>query len=183
MTIDREHLARIFDELGKNLITPTTICVIGSSPGIISGQPDRQSQEIAVWRPGSKYDETDFRRVRRNLGIVFDPKGQLEPNAIYVQIIQPGVVKLPPDYIVEVLGQYGTLTVTMPQPALLLAAKLVRGDQRDIEDIAWWVKEHALDLKEIRAAIGSFPDSFDREAAGENIVLVELFIADKGKTT
>ena len=60
---------------------------------------------------------------------------------------------------VEILGQYGNLTVAMPDPALLSAAKLVRGDPRDTEDVAWWVKERALDLDEIRAAIGSLPDA------------------------
>jgi len=42
MTIDRDRLVRIFDRLGEKLATPATICVIGSSPAIIMGQPDRQ---------------------------------------------------------------------------------------------------------------------------------------------
>jgi len=29
---------RIFDGLGQKLTKPTTICVIGSSPGIVSGE-------------------------------------------------------------------------------------------------------------------------------------------------
>jgi hypothetical protein len=62
----------------------------------------------------------------------------------------------------------------MPQPALHAAAKLVRGDPRDIGDVAWWSKERALGLDEIKAAIGSLPDQSQREAAGENIILVGL---------
>jgi hypothetical protein len=73
------------------------------------------------------------------------------------------------------------LTVAMPAPTLLSAAKLVRGDPRDIEDIAWWIKERALSLDEIRAAIGSLPDPSQREAANENIVLLELVIASERK--
>jgi hypothetical protein len=65
----------------------------------------------------------------------------------------------------------------MPEPALLSALKLVRGDPRDIEDVAWWVKQRALDLAAIRSAANSLPDLSQREAAGENLVLVELIVA------
>jgi hypothetical protein len=71
----------------------------------------------------------------------------------------------------------------MPDPALLSAAKLVRGDPRDIEDVASWVKERALDLDEIRAAIGSLPDASQRESARENIFLIELVVANGRKST
>jgi hypothetical protein len=181
MTIDRDRLVHIFDELGKKLVKPTTICIIGSSPGIASGQPERQSADIDVWRPRSAYDETEFRRACQDLGLLFDPTGELDADAIYFQIVQPGIVKLPADFSVEVLGQYGNLTITMPEPALLSAAKLVRGEPRDIEDVAWWVKKRALDADQIRAAVGSLPDPAQREAASENIVLVGLFVASERK--
>ncbi len=65
--------------------------------------------------------------------------------------------------------------MTTPAPALLAAAKLARGEPRDIEDVAWWTKERALVLDEIKAAISSLPEPHQREAASENIVMVELF--------
>jgi hypothetical protein len=175
MTIDRDRLVRIFDELGRRLSDPATICVIGSTPGIVLGQPDRQSQDIDVWRPHSQYDETQFRGVCGELGLLYDPRSELDPDAIYIQVVRPGLVNLPRNFNVEVVGQYGALTVTMPEPALLSATKLVRGEPRDIEDVAWWAKERALDLADIRAAIGSLPEPLQRETAGENILLVELF--------
>jgi hypothetical protein len=180
MTIDRDRLARIFDELGRRLTAPATICIIGSSPGIILGQPDRQSQDIDVWRPNSQYDETQFRRACEELGLLYDPREELDPEAIYIQIVRPGLVRLPQDLKVEVVGQYGALTIAMPEPALLAAAKLVRGDARDISDVAWWMKERALSLDAIRAAISHLPESSQRESAGENILLVELFGAERG---
>jgi hypothetical protein len=67
----------------------------------------------------------------------------------------------------------------MPEPALLSAMKLVRGDARDVEDVTWWIKERALGLAEIRAAVDMLPDSFQREIAGENMVLVELVAASE----
>jgi hypothetical protein len=90
MTIDRDRLVRIFDRLGEKLATPATICVIGSSPAIIMGQPDRMSQGIDVWRQRSDYDETQLRRACEELGLLFDPKGEIGPKAIYLQIIRPG---------------------------------------------------------------------------------------------
>jgi hypothetical protein len=107
MTIDRERLMRIFDALGHKLTTPATICVIGSSPGIVSGQPDRQSAGIGIWRERSAYDETELRRACEELGLLFDPKGELDPDAIYLQVARPGIVKLPPDFEIEILDSSG----------------------------------------------------------------------------
>jgi hypothetical protein len=176
MTIDRERLVTILEALGQKLAKPATICLIGSSPGIVSGQPERQSADLDIWRQSSAYDETEFRRACRELGILFDPKGELDPDAIYVQIVRPGIVDLPASFDVEVLGQYGKLIVVMPAPELLSAAKLVRGEPRDIEDVAWWVKERALSTEDIRAAIATLPNASQREAASENIFLAELVI-------
>lgn len=179
MTIDRARLVRIFDELGQKLVEPALICVIGSTPGIILGQPGRQSQDIDVWRPYSRYDETQFRRACQELGLLYDPRRELDPDAIYIQIVRPGLVNLPKDFKVEILGEYGALKVAMPEPALLSATKLVRGDPRDVEDVTWWIKERALGLAEIRAAVDMLPDSSQREIAGENMVLVELVTASE----
>jgi hypothetical protein len=175
MPIDRSRIQSIFDAIGQRLTLPTTICLIGSTPAIVLGQPDRQSQDIDVWRERSTYDETEFRRACVELGLLFDPTGEIDPKSIYVQIVQPGVVRLPHDFKVEVVGRYGALTVTMPEPALLSAAKLARGDKLDIEDVAWWMKTRALELDDIRAAVRTLPDLLHRETATENMVLVELF--------
>ena len=64
---------------------------------------------------------------------------------------------------------------------MLAAAKLVRGDPRDVEDVAWWIKERALALDAIRAAVGTLPEASQREAARENMILVELVVAKEGK--
>jgi hypothetical protein len=179
MAIDRDRLVRIFDELGQKLAKPATICVIGSTPSIVLGQPGRQSQDIDVWYPNSQYDETQLRRACQELGLLYDPRTELDPDAIYVQIVRPGIVNLPKDFKIEILGEYGALKVAMPDAALLSAAKLVRGDPRDVEDVTWWVKERALGLDDIRAAVDMLPDSAQRATAGENLILVELVIASE----
>lgn len=179
MPIDRQRLVDIFGTLGAGLTKPTTICLIGSSPGIVSGQPDRQSLDIDVWRQQSNYDETEFRRACSEIGLLFDPRGELAPDAVYIQIVRPGTVRMPETFDVEVLGQFGNLTVVMPTPALLSAAKLARGEPRDIEDVVWWAKERALSIDEIQAAVGKLPDPHQREKASENMVLVEVIVANE----
>jgi hypothetical protein len=182
MGFDRKRLLEIFDALGGALTKPTTVCLIGSSPGIASGQPDRQTPDIDVWRSQSSYDETAFRKACEDAGILFDPRGeQLDPEAIYVQIIRKGLVNLPADFAVEVVGEFGNLRVVMPDPSLLVAAKLVRGTPRDVEDAAWWMRERALRADDIREAIGALPDPVQRETASENVVLVELVGSDGPK--
>jgi hypothetical protein len=181
MSIDRNRLVEIFEALGRIFTKPTTLCLIGSSPGIVSGQPDRQSPDIDVWYQQSAYDETQFREACREVGVLFDPRDELDPNAIYFQIIRAGTVRLPPDFEPETLGQYGNLTIAMPPPALLSAAKLARGNKYDVGDVVWWVKERALSMDEIRAAIGTLPDQSHREVASENVVLVELVVTAERK--
>ena len=182
MMLDRDALIAVFEGLGQKLRKPATICLIGSSPGIAAGQPDRQSADIDIRRQRSNYDETEFRRACKEIGLLFDPRGELDPNTIYVQIVRKGVVDLPASFDVELLGQYGSLTVTMPDPTLLAAAKLVRGDARDIEDVVWWVQERALNLDKIRAAIGTLPNASQQVAASENVVMVELVVASGSKS-
>ena len=43
MILDRDRLTAIFESLGRNLTKPATVCLIGSGPAILLGQPDRQS--------------------------------------------------------------------------------------------------------------------------------------------
>lgn len=180
MGFDRKRLLETFDSLGRALAKPTTICLIGSTPGIAIGQPDRQTPDIDVWRGQSSYDETAFRNACATAGVLFDPRGeQLDVEAIYVQIVRKGIVNLPPNFEVEVIGEFGNLRVVMPDPSLLVAAKLVRATPRDVEDAAWWMRERALKADDVREAIQQLPDLTQREIATENVVLVELVGSDR----
>lgn len=86
----------------------------------------------------------------------------MDLNAIYFQITRAGIVRLPPEFEPEILGQYGNLTVAMPPPALLSAAKLARDNKYDLGDVAWWVKERALSMEEIRAASATHAEELGR---------------------
>src|SRR5258708_4106148 len=86
----------------------------------------------------------------------------------------PRLPDLPAGVEVELVGEFGNLRVVVPDPRLLVAAKLARGTPRDVEDAAWWMRERALTADDIRRAIGALPDPVQRETASGNVVLVEL---------
>ena len=177
MAIDREAVTRILGALGAALEQATTLCLIGSTPAILLGQEARQTQDIDVWHPASTYDAGDLARACGLAGLLFDPKSALSPDAVYLQIVRPGIVSLPNPLVTERVAQFGRLAIQMPSPATIAAAKLSRSLERDLEDVAWWVRERSLALSDVTMAIDSLPRATDRETAAENIVLVRL-IAD-----
>jgi hypothetical protein len=172
--IDRDFIDGLLVRLGEHLARPTTLCVIGSTSAIITGQPERQTPDIDVWFPGSSFDAGDLRQACDAAGLLYDPKGEVGPDDIYLQVVRPGLVSLPSDFIAELIGQYGNLTVVMPPPALIVAAKLARGIESDIEDAVWWVRGRDLSGEEIGRAIDSIPNPRNRETAHENLVLIRL---------
>jgi hypothetical protein len=174
MPLDRSQLIRIFEALGSALEEPTTLCLIGSTPSIASGQPERQTADIDVWRPKSDYDAADLGRASAVAGVLFDPKDELDPNAVYIQIVRPGIVALPVEFEVEPIDRYGRLTIGMAPPAILVAAKLVRASETDLADAVWWMRERNLTLADIRQAVEAIPDTRLREAGQENLVLLQL---------
>jgi hypothetical protein len=173
-TLDAERLRGIFARLGDLLARPTTLCLIGSAPAIVTGQPDRQTADIDLWHSASDYDAADLERACQTAGLLYDPPGELVAGAIYIQVVRPGVVRLPENFDVDVVGRFGKLAVVMPKPSVLVAAKLTRGSEIDIEDAVWWVTRSGMETKELEAAIGQLPRARDRETALENLVLVRL---------
>jgi len=61
----------------------------------------------------------------------------------------------------------------MPSPELLVAAKLVRASETDIQDVTWWMRERALDVDDVTTAIGTLPNVRDRETATENLIFFD----------
>ena len=174
MPIDASMIEALFAEIGAALKTSATLCVIGSTPGIATGQKERQTPDIGVWFAGSDFDAAELSRVCAQIGVLYDPKGEVAPDKIYIQIIRRGVVQLPKDFETETIGRYGNLTVLMPTPDLLAAAKLVRSSATDVQDVVWWVNQRGIDLSNIEMAIKNLPRPSDREAATENLIFVEL---------
>lgn len=76
----------------------------------------------------------------------------------------------------ETIGVFGNLTVKMPYPELLAAAKLVRGSEIDIDDIVWWINQRGFDISDIELAVSRLPRENHRETAKENLVLAQLVV-------
>ena len=174
MIVAADQLRAIFANIGSHLQKPATICLIGSAPSIATGQPERQTPDMDVWNPASSFDAGDFSEACRLAGVLFDPRGELDPESVYVQIVRPGIVRLPDNIDLETIGVFGNLTVVMPKPEIIVAAKLVRGSEVDLQDVAWWVKERNLAASDIETAASMLPNERDREAALENLVFVRL---------
>lgn len=174
MAFDRHGIVAFLTRLGSALRHPATLCLIGSTPAILAGQSQRQTGDIDVWDPASDFDYGDLEQACRVAGALFDPKSDLSPSDIYLQIVRPGVVALPRSFSSEVVARFGKLTVVMPPPAIIVASKLVRGDERDVDDVVWWLRQRNLGSTDVEEAISILPGVGDREVASENLVVVRL---------
>jgi hypothetical protein len=83
-----------------------------------------------------------------------------------------------PDFETEMIGRHGRLTVPMPTPVVLSAAKLVRCGDNDAGDIVWWIRRRRITLKQIEAAIDRLASPFRQEAARGNLVFVRPVAKD-----
>jgi hypothetical protein len=174
MKIEKDVLETVLAEIGRRLTTPTTICVVGSAAAILLGQAERQTPDIDIWGPESDFDAGELKQACEQAGLLFDPKGELDPDDAYLQILRPGITMFPEHFRVEKLGRFGNLTLMMPPPAMMVAIKLARGLDSDLEDVAWWVRERNLTSDDIEAAIPLIPQPENQVAARENLIFVSL---------
>jgi len=179
MALESKKIEEMFHKLGQKLHLSTTLCIFGSSPAILLGQPARQTQDVDVWHPSSLYDAGDLSRACSQIGVLYNPTEEIDPDVIYIQIVRPGVVALPNKFETETIGRYGNLTVVMPAPVVLSAAKLVRASKNDVSDIVWWVQQRRINMHQIEQTIAQLPNQRDQEIARENLVIVRL-VAGEG---
>jgi hypothetical protein len=90
-----------------------------------------------------------------------------------LQIVHPGIVQVPGwdmdkrEWLGEPereVWQGLRLTVTVPPPRILVASKLVRGDDRDLEDCLWLMSAHGVDALAVLAAVKVLPRDPRRRA-------------------
>ena len=179
--IDRAALFHLFETLDDATKSKQTLCIIGAAAILANGHTLRQTQDIDVWRPASRLNDRDLARASKSAGVGFNP-AETTVDEVYLQLISPGVVQLPgyqrgrwvTGVASETLWQGDHITVVAPPPAIIIASKLVRGDDRDIEDCTYLIEARRLTFAEIRRAIAAIPDVTARDAAEENIVLLSL---------
>lgn len=149
------------------------ICLIGSAVCIFSGMAARTSRDLDIWEPASDYDLAELETAATKAGLLFNPKGVLEPESPYLQLVSPGIVQIGKFEPVR-LFRLGRLTVSRPPAENIIAAKLSRADAKDLQDIQFLIQHFRPDHDAIRTIIASFANPA-RETATENLTYLEIF--------
>jgi hypothetical protein len=147
------------------------LTLVGSAAGILAGQPSRSSIDLDVWKPGSRYQYQTLKKAVEEAGLLFDPK-TAEPDKPYLQMVEPGLTQLGKFASTECLEQFHVLRLERPPITNLVAAKLVRAEGKDLEDIAYLVSTYLPARQAIEQAIQSMPREA-REKAVENLVYLD----------
>ena len=183
--IDSQSLTKIFEKM-DDALSPTsetqTLCIFGAAAILSYGSTARQTQDIDIWRPASKINDRAIRQMAFAADLDVDPV-ELAPDRIYLQIVDDGIVRLPPFDIKErrwpggapnkLVWSGNKLIVEAPPPAILAAAKLVRASPQDLEDIAFLMNAKGLDEDAIMEAVRQLPQEH-REIAADNMVVLAL---------
>lgn len=166
----QEALARV----GSFLQNPTRLVLIGSSVGMFYGQPGRMTEDIDVWSPKSVVDIADITQACRQAGVAFDPQGyDVSGKGMYLQMVKPGVVHVGKWKSEDSMFKSGNLTVVHPPAENIIASKLVRCTDADIEDTVYLMRRLGLTLESVKAAVATLSEKA-QEAAAENVVLLEV---------
>lgn len=164
-------LARLSESLGSDG-PPVRLCLIGSAACLFGGMDGRASCDLDVWRPASDYDRLELQRAVEKAGIQFDPKSSLEPDAPYLQIVEPGLTELGA-FDPVLIDRLGRLHLYRPPIENLVAAKLIRAEPKDIADIRFLISRHRPDSARIREIVAAFTPA-SRERADENLIYLEV---------
>jgi hypothetical protein len=163
-----EKLTRVDQSLRQQGVT-ALLTLVGSAAGILAGQPGRTSIDLDVWKPKSSYEFQALKKAVEEAGLLFDPKSTLEPDTPYIQLVEPGVAETGAFETTETLEQFGALRLERPPIANLVAAKLLRAEPRDLEDIAFLMSRYRPAWQDIEQAVNTMPRPA-REKAAENLV-------------
>ena len=153
------------------------LTLVGSAIGILAGQPSRTSMDLDIWRPRSQYQVQELRKAVEEAGILFDPKTTLEPDTPYVRMVDPGIVQTGKFLETETLEQFGALRLERPPIANLIAAKLLRAEPKDVDDIAFLQSFFQPLREDVEQAIKTMPAQARRKAS-ENLVYLDVITRD-----
>jgi hypothetical protein len=179
--LDRDGVLRVLARIDTNLDDEVRLCLIGSGATILLGQPARGTEDLDVWARASRFREEALRRAVRSAGLDYDPSGEF-PNTPYFQVVHPGIVQVPGydsatgrwmGQDEEVVWRGERLVVTVPPPEVIVASKLVRGDDRDLEDCLWLMAAKGVDAVAVARAVRGLPRPA-RDKAEDNLDILNL---------
>ena len=163
-----ERLARALPSQGP----PLRLCLIGSAACLFGGMDGRTSMDLDIWKPASDYDRLELKLAAEAAGLLFDPKSTLEPDTPYLQLVEPGLTQLG-EFAPVFVERLGRLHLCRPPVENLVAAKLIRAEPKDLDDITFLISRHRPDSQRIRQLIAGF-DRVARERASENLVYLDV---------
>jgi hypothetical protein len=157
--------------LGKEGL-PVKLCLIGSAACLLGNMPERASRDLDIWKPSSQYDTLELKAAAEAAGLVFNPTGYLEPENPYIQIIEPGIVQVG-EFTPVLMEKMGRLELYRPPIENIIASKLTRAAEKDIQDILYLLKAYQPDANEIKNIIDEFPAA-SRAQGLENLIFLEI---------
>jgi len=163
-------LERLASALGKKG-PPLKLCLIGSAACLFEGMEGRASRGLDIWKPASDYDRSELKAAAQKAGLLFDPKTSLDPESPYLQLVEPGLTQLGA-FEPVLLDRIGRLHLYRPPIENLVAAKLIRAEDKDLSDIRFLISRHRPDLQRVRKIVSGF-ERRAREKARENLVYLE----------
>lgn len=164
--------------LGEALRRRTHLCLVGCTPGIFFGQPERTTDAIDVWEPQSTFDRTELARACERVGWLCDPTGEFGPGAVCLRILRPGATALPQSFELQKIETYRRLSLSMPRPPMLVAAALAGASANDIDDFVFWMGERRLKIGDIEQAVEQLEPGPLRDSARDNLILARLVATD-----
>lgn len=173
--LDRESWLNLLEKMAEALPPegpPVRLCLIGSAACLLEAMPGRSSRDLDVWQPGSDFDRLELKRAVESAGLLFDPRNNLEPDRPYVQIITPGPSQAG-DFTPVLWARLGRLHVYLPPWPNLIASKLARGDERDVEDVLFLAGRHAVSADAVQACAATMPEPA-RQQVLENLVYLRI---------
>src|SRR5205823_6761923 len=130
------------DQSLKKQRAAARLMLVGSAAGIFAGQPARTSMDLDVWKPKSEFQTISLQKAVETAGLLFDPKSVLEPETPYIQLMEPGLAQTGSFDQGEPLHQFAALRLERPPIANLIAAKLIRAEAKDLEDITFLLSSY-----------------------------------------
>lgn len=175
MNIGFKEIENLLTQIDQNLNSNVTICLIGSGATILLGQQSRSTEDLDVWKEASLLSD-EFKTAVQNCGLSYNPTDEY-PITPYLQVVQPGIVRVPGwnqdtrQWLGEsekIVWQGKFLKVTTPPAKIIIASKLLRGDDQDEQDCIWLMINHQVEYQEILDVLDLLPSNV-RQRAVENL--------------
>lgn len=175
-SMDWPSLEDALVRLGEALERPASLVAFGATVCMSLGLPERMTMDVDIWKKDSTFDLGDMKRACEKVGICFNPQGVEDPETIYIQMVEPGIVQLGKFKETETILRSGQLEVRRPPIENVIASKMVRGEARDYDDSAFLIRKCQIAWSRIETAIGSICDAQARETATENLTLLRCVL-------